>query len=80
MTCQQLDALANRMNKLAYELQLSPQGFGQKIMALQETIAKEQKQLKSDRVNTSLQASLTQNKRDLADHLAIVRWFESPMS
>ncbi|STY29008.1 secreted endonuclease [Legionella wadsworthii] len=80
MTCEQLEELANRMNKLAYQLQLSPQGFGKKIMALQETIVKEQTQLKNENNNATLQANLTQNKRDLADHLAIVRWFESPMS
>lgn len=49
-------------------------------MALQETIVKEQAQLKIDNNNTNLQANLTQNRHDLADHLAVVRWFESPMS
>lgn len=80
LTCEQLESLASRMNKLAYQLQLSPQSFGKKIMALQETIAKEQAQLKIDNNNTNLQANLTQNRHDLADHLAVVRWFESPMS
>ncbi|MCW8469160.1 hypothetical protein OQJ19_00610 [Fluoribacter gormanii] len=80
MSCEQLEALANRMNKLAYQLQLSPQGFGKKIMALQETIVREQAQLKNEKNNANLQANLTQNKRDLADHLAVVRWFESPVS
>ncbi len=80
LTCEELEALANRMNKLAYQLQLSPQGFGKRIMALQETIVKEQAQLKTEDDNANLQANLTQNRRDLADHLAVVRWFESPMS
>ncbi|QMT59987.1 MULTISPECIES: hypothetical protein [unclassified Legionella] len=80
MTCKELEVLANRMNKLAYQLQLSPQGFGKKIMALQETIIKEQAQLKAENNNANLQANLNQNKRDLADHLAVVRWFESPTS
>ncbi|WP_454783104.1 hypothetical protein [Legionella sp. WA2022007384] len=80
MTCEQMEVLANRMNKLAYQLQLSPQGFGKKIMALQETIVKQQAQLKTENNNENLQANLTQNKRELADHLAVVRWFESPMS
>ncbi|PWY56352.1 hypothetical protein DGG96_02990 [Legionella qingyii] len=80
MSCEQLEALANRMNKLAYQLQLSPQGFGKKIMALQEMIAKDQAQLKAEKNNANLQANLTQNISDLADHLAVVRWFESPMS
>ncbi|MGL5741075.1 MAG: hypothetical protein ACRCXC_00240 [Legionella sp.] len=80
ITCQQLDVLAKRLNKLAYQLHLSPQGFGQKIMALQETIAKQHGQFKTERDNANLKESLIQNKRDLADHLAVVRWFESPTS
>ena len=80
MTCEQLETLASRMNKLAYQLQLSPQGFGKKIMALQETIAKQRAQLKAETTNENLQADLTQNERDLADYLAVVRWFESPTS
>jgi hypothetical protein len=80
MTCQQLEALAKRMNMLAYQLQMSPQGFGKKILALQETIAKEQEQLKTEVTNANLQTSLTQNSRDLEDHLAVVRWLESPTS
>lgn len=79
LTCEQMDALATRMNKLAYQLQMSPQGFGQKILALQEAIANEQMQLTAEN-NEKLQASLTEKKRDLADHLAVVRWFESPTS
>ncbi|KTD67362.1 MULTISPECIES: hypothetical protein [Legionella] len=80
LTCEQLETLASRMNKLAYQLQLSPQGFGKKIMALQETIAKQRAQLKAETTNENLQADLTQNERDLADYLAVVRWFESPTS
>jgi hypothetical protein len=80
LTCQQLEVLAKRMNTLAYQLQMSPQGFGKKILALQETIAKEKEQLKTESTNTNLQTSLTQNNRDLEDYLAVVRWFESPTS
>ncbi|MCW8397734.1 hypothetical protein OQJ26_02895 [Legionella sp. PATHC038] len=80
LTCDQLEALANRMNQLAYQLQLSPQGFGKKILVLQETIAKQQNQLKTEATNANLQAELTKNKSDLTDHLAVVKWFESPTS
>lgn len=80
LTCEQMETLADRMNKLAYQLQMSPQGFGQKIIALQEAIAKEESQLRTESNNENLQASLTQKKRDLADHLVVVRWFESPTS
>jgi len=80
LTCEQLENLATRMNNLAYQLQQSPQGFGNKILQLQETIANQQKQLKEDSVNSALQASLTQNKSDLEAHLAVVKWLESPTS
>lgn len=80
LTCEQMNTLADRMNKLAYQLQMSPQGFGQKIIALQESIAKEEIQLKTEPNNEHLQASLTQKKRDLADHIVVVKWFESPTS
>ncbi|QEY51121.1 hypothetical protein [Legionella longbeachae] len=80
LSCEQMEALATRMNELAYKLQMSPQGFGQKIIALQEAIAKEQSQLNTERNNENLEASLMKKKQDLADHLAVVRWFESPKS
>ncbi|AUH72347.1 secreted endonuclease [Legionella sainthelensi] len=80
LTCEQLETLATRMNELAYKLQMSPQGFGQKIIALQEAIAKEQSQLETEQNNENLEASLMKKKQDLADHLAVVRWFESPKS
>jgi hypothetical protein len=80
LTCEQLESLANRMNQLAYQLQLSPQHFGKKIMSLQEAIINQQKQLKIEGNNPSLQASIVQSKHDLADHLAVVKWFESPAS
>ncbi|WP_115707113.1 hypothetical protein [Legionella sainthelensi] len=80
LTCEQLETLATRMNELAYKLQMSPQGFGQKIIALQEAIAKEQSQLETEQNNENLKASLIKKKQDLADHLAVVRWFESPKS
>ena len=80
LTCNQLEVLAKRMNELAYQLQLSPQGFGKKIMALQEVIVKEQEQLKTQGNHPDLRTKLTRNKYNLEAHLAIVRWFESPMS
>lgn len=80
LTCEQLQTIAGHMNSLAYQLQSSPQGFGAKILALQETIAKQQQQLETDLSNADLQASVAQNKRDLAEHLAVVKWLESPAS
>lgn len=80
LTCEQLQTLAGRMNHLAYQWQLSPQGFGTKILILQETIASEQQQLKTESTNADLQANMAQNKHDLAEYLAIVKWLESPVS
>lgn len=79
-TCSELQTIAGRMNSLAYQLQSSPQGFGTKILVLQETLAKQQEQLEKDGDNKSLQADIEQNKRDLATHLAVVKWLESPAS
>jgi len=80
LNCEQIEALAKRMNSLAYQLQINPQGFGTKIMQLQQTIADLQNQLKNEKDNSALQANLDQNKQNLADHLAVVRWLESPAS
>jgi hypothetical protein len=79
VTCDQLQTIAGRMNSLAYQLQSSPQGFGTKILALQEAIAKEEKQLKANG-NADLQAHIDRNQHDLAEHLAVVKWLESPAS
>lgn len=80
LTCQQLAVLAERMNKLAYQLQLSPQDFGKKIIVLQESIFRQERAAQSEDANTDLQAKLTENKSDLAEHLAVVKWLESPAS
>ena len=80
LTCQQLETLATRMNSLAYQLQMSPQGFGTKILELQETIAKQQNELKTEHTNTELQTRIIENQRDLEEHLAVVKWLESPTS
>ena len=80
LTCEQLQTIAGRMNNLAYQLQMSPQGFGNKILSLQETIAKQQQQLKSEGINADLQAKIEQNQHDLSDHMAVVKWLESPAS
>lgn len=77
ISCEKLKHIGERMNNLAYQLQSNPQGFGSKILALQETIAKQE--MESKRA-PEINASLTQNKHDLASYLAIVKWLESPES
>lgn len=76
-SCEQAEQLANRMNSLAYQLQYSPQGFGNKILKLQETIAAQQLEL-AKKPSPELQQSLTENQKDLADFMAVVKWLESP--
>lgn len=80
MSCNQIQEIAGRMNSLAYQLQQSPQGFGNKILALQQTVAAQEQKLKTDANNKELQASIAQNKHDLEEYLAVVKWLESPAS
>lgn len=63
ISCEQLKAIALRVNNLAYQLRLNPQEYGKEILALQEAIAKQENKI---------------NKRDLEERLAIVKWLESP--
>jgi hypothetical protein len=79
-SCDQLQTIAGHMNSLAYQLQNSPQGFGIKILALQGQSAKQEQQLKSEGNNVHLKANIAQNQHDLAEHLAVVKWLESPAS
>ena len=79
-SCDQLQQLGERLNQLAYQLQSSPQGFGSKILSLQETIAKQELELKDKKATPKIRASLVKNKNDLVDYLAVVKWLESPES
>ena len=78
LDCDKLKQLGSRMEQLANQLQYSPQGFGHKILALQETIAKQEMELKKTPNTPELKKSLEQNKHDLGDYLAVVKWLESP--
>jgi hypothetical protein len=80
MTCDALQQLGGRLNELAYQLQSSPQGFGAKILSLQETIATQEAELKESKTAPDVKPSLIKNKSDLADYLAVVKWLESPES
>jgi hypothetical protein len=59
ITCDEFKAAAIRINELSYQLRSDPQGYGKKILSLQE-------QLTLD------------NKQELQEYLAIVKWLESP--
>jgi len=80
MTCEQLQQIAKRMNELAFQLQLGPQGFGTNILNLQRTIVKQQLELKQNNNNTELKDSIAKNQHELAFLLAVVKWLESPES
>jgi hypothetical protein len=75
VTCEALHKMAIQVNEWVYELRMSPQGYGQTILALQEEIARqEQRQQNEDK------QSLEKNKQILRERLAIVSWLESPAS
>lgn len=63
VSCEQLQQYAEHANDLADELHNNPQVFGQKILSLQESQAKQ---------------PTDQNTIQLAERLAVVKWLESP--
>ena len=78
VSCTQLKTIAVRVNELAYQLRSNSQGYGKKILNLQETIAKQEAALQNGSHQLELQASIHTNKHDLEEYLAIVKWLESP--
>lgn len=68
--CKELQAIAAKMQDLAYELQQGPQYFGKKILALQEKIARQEK--------TATRGQVDADKRLLWQMMAIVKKYESP--
>ncbi len=80
ISCEQLKHLASRVNQLAYELRLNPQGYGKKILSLQEVIAKQESTLQEASNPSELRSSIIENKNYLEERLAIVKWLESPES
>lgn len=80
LSCDQLNEIAVQVNVLASQLRSSPQGFGQIILSLQESIAKQELALQQGEQNQTALAALAENKRQLATRLAVVKWLESPVS
>ena len=80
LSCEKLEDLAVQVNQLAYELQRNPQRFGQKILALQQELAKQHDALHQDSQQPELAERVKNNQQQLAEYLAIVRWLESPES
>lgn len=67
LNCDQLRLVASRVNELAYQLRLNPQNYGKEILALQQQIAKQAQH----------QPTVDQ-KHEIEERLAIVKWLESP--
>lgn len=80
ISCQDLEVIAKRINELAYQLQYNPQGFGNTILKLQQDLAADKLALQKNKEDSALQAAIESKRRALDDHLAIVKWLESPES
>lgn len=78
ISCEQLKIIASHVNELAYQLRLNPQGYGKEILMLQETIAKQELNLRQSPNEPKQQASLIENQHQLGERLAVVKWLESP--
>jgi hypothetical protein len=79
LDCEQLKKIASDTNILVYELRMDPQGYGQKILALQEKVAVLEAELTKTK-SQEAQSVLKQNKQQLSERLAVVKWLESPES
>jgi hypothetical protein len=80
LSCEELSQIARSTHELAYQLQASPQAFGKSILELQQTLAKQEAELRKNPNQPALQSEIKKNKRNLAERLAIVKWLESPES
>lgn len=80
VSCTQLEQIAIDVNQLAYQLKMNPQGFGTKILTLQNELVKQQQELQKNPSQPALVTSIDNKQWELAQHLAIVKWLESPES
>lgn len=80
VSCEQLKVIASQVNELAYSLQVSPQGFGNKIIALQVQLAQQRANLEKNPDKSDLRQSIASIQEELTNRLAIVKWLESPES
>ncbi|MGQ3887712.1 hypothetical protein ACQUW5_01615 [Legionella sp. CNM-1927-20] len=78
--CDKLNDIAEDMNRFAFELQLNPQRFGQKILDLQMQLAKIQDELKQNPTKSALEDKIIEERQELKTRLAVVKWLESPES
>lgn len=71
VSCAELKLMAMRVNELVDELRISPQGFGQSILTLQQKMALQH-------ADPHLKNEYEKNQQELQERLAIVGWLESP--
>lgn len=80
VSCDELNQVVTHVNELAYQLRSDPQGFGQTILALQESIATQEAALHKNPHQPTLKETLDASRIALKEKLAIVKWLESPAS
>ena len=76
--CKQLQGIATRLNEAVYQLRAHPQEYGAEILTIENAIAAEESSLARSPHQSQLELSLAAHKQDLVEHLAIVKWLESP--
>lgn len=78
LSCDQLKTIALRINQLAYLLREDQQGYGKKIISLQESRDVQVKQVHDNPNQPELKKALDETLRHLEERLAVVKWLESP--
>jgi len=79
VSCNELRDIAEEFNKMSDEIRRNPQLFGQKILKLQEKIAKQKELLQNTTDGKEeLKEKLKENQNELNSRLALVKLFESP--
>jgi hypothetical protein len=78
LSCEQLAQLVLRINDYALDVRMHPQSFGKKILSLQETIAKQESDVKRSPKDDDLRQALRSNQKQLKERLAVVGWLLAP--
>lgn len=78
--CDELQKIAVKINDLVNELRMSPQGYGQTLLNLQEKIATQMASLPEASEKSELKDSLDKDNQELQERMAVVNWLESPES
>lgn len=80
ISCAQLENIAKRLQRLGYQLRNNPQEYGKRILELQELVARQKASLRENMNQVELKNRLLKNQRLLQEHIAVVKWLESPES